>query len=177
MLKTLRARRLAVRALALTCAFASLPPAMAQVHGSGYRLPLALAMEAVGEAVRACGASGYDVSAAVVDASGETIAFAKGDHSTVHTKDTSFRKAYTVVTLGPIFKFESLGAFVEKMRGNPNAPAFASLPNILLLAGGVAVTANGESVAAIGVGGAPGGEKDEACAAAGLAKIKDRLPH
>lgn len=40
----------------------------------------------------------------------------------------------------------------------------------------MAVKVHDEIVAAIGVGGAPGGEKDEACAAAGLAKIKDRLP-
>jgi len=46
----------------------------------------------------------------------------------------------------------------------------------MLLPGAVAFKAKGEIVAAIGVGGSPGGEKDEACAAAGLAKIKDRLP-
>jgi uncharacterized protein GlcG (DUF336 family) len=28
----------------------------------------------------------------------------------------------------------------------------------------------------LGVGGAPGGDKDEACAQAGVAKIADRLP-
>ena len=32
-----------------------------------------------------------------------------------------------------------------------------------------------DTIAAIGVSGAPGGDKDEACAEAGLAKIKDRL--
>jgi len=30
-------------------------------------------------------------------------------------------------------------------------------------------------VGAIGVGGAPGGDKDEVCAVAGIDKIKDRL--
>ena len=32
-----------------------------------------------------------------------------------------------------------------------------------------------DSIGGIGVGGAPGGDKDEACAKAGLAKIGDRL--
>lgn len=172
----------------LTCLFALLAlsplgvgdlpsPAVAQVHRSAYRLPLTLADEAVMEAVRSCAANGYDVAAAVVDASGELVAFVKGDHATAHTKDSSFRKAYTVATLGPIFRFDALGPFVDQVRTNPNAAAFASLPNILLLAGGVAIKAGDETVAAIGVGGSPGGDKDEACAAAGLAKIKDRLPN
>ena len=32
-----------------------------------------------------------------------------------------------------------------------------------------------ETIGAIGVSGAPGGDKDEACANAGLAKVSDRL--
>jgi uncharacterized protein GlcG (DUF336 family) len=43
------------------------------------------------------------------------------------------------------------------------------------LAGGVAIKAGDEIVAALGVGGAPGGDKDEACARAGVAKIQDRV--
>lgn len=151
-------------------------PAGAQVRRAGYELPLVLASEAALEAVRVCAERGWPVTAAVVDASGDTKLLAKGDHSTVHTRTSSFRKAYTVVTLGPVFGFEALSSFVEKTRGGPNTPALASLPDVLLLAGGVAVVVKGEIVAAIGVGGAPGGEKDEACAAAGLARIADRLP-
>lgn len=150
--------------------------ARSQVRGSGYDLPLSLASEAALEAVRACAEKGWPVTAVVVDPSGDTKVLAKGDHSTAHTRISSFRKAYTVVTLGPIFGFDTLSTFVEKTRGGPNVQALASLPDILLLAGGVAVKAKGETVAAIGVGGAPGGEKDEACAAAGLARIADRLP-
>ena len=82
-------------------------PADAQVARSGYSLPLNLAMEAAAEAVRTCEASGYNVTATVVDSSGVVKLLAKGDHSTIHTKDSSFRKAYTVVTLGPIFKFDA----------------------------------------------------------------------
>lgn len=143
--------------------------------GAADQLSLALATEAATAAVAACEASGYRVSAAVVDASGQLKAFAKGDGSTPHTQHSSFRKAYTVVTMGPIFGFSSLGAFQQKLQGNPNAAALASLPDILLLAGAVAVERDGQLIAAIGVGGAPGGEKDEACAAAALESIEDRL--
>lgn len=151
-------------------------PARAQIANSGYSLPHALALEAVAEAVRTCETSGYKVSAVAVDPSGEMKVFIKGDHSTTHTKETAFRKAYTQVTMGPIFGFDALSVWVEKLKGNPSAGSFLTVPNIILLPGAVAIKAKGEVVAAIGVGGAPGGEKDEACAAAGLAKIKDRLP-
>ncbi len=150
--------------------------ASAQVGVKGYSLPLDLADEAAREAVRSCEASGFRVSAAVVDTSGAVKVLLKGDHSTVHTRDSSFRKAYTTVTMGPIFKFDTTSQFVERLKANPSAPALASIPDILVLAGGVAIRARGEIVAALGVGGAPGGDKDEACALAGVAKIMDRLP-
>jgi uncharacterized protein GlcG (DUF336 family) len=100
----------------------------------------------------------------------------KGDGSTPHTRETAYRKAYTQITLGPIFGFDALGVFAEKVKTNPFQSSFLTIPNIILLPGAVAVKAKGETIAAIGVGGAPGGDKDEACAAAGLAKIADRLP-
>lgn len=148
----------------------------AQVNPSGYSLPLDLAMEAAAAAIKSCEASGYNVSVTIVDTAGEKKLVAKGDHSTVHTRDSSFGKAYTVVTMGPIFKIDTTSVFAARLANNPSAGALTSLPNILPLAGGVAIKAGDKIVAAIGVGGAPGGEKDEACAQAGLAKIKDRLP-
>lgn len=164
------------RIVAATAMCVSAFGAHAQVRNSGFDLPAALAVEAASEAVRSCEANGYKVSAAVVDSSGELKAFIKGDHSTTHTKETAFRKAYTEVTLGPIFAFDATSVWVEKMKGNPLTASFLTVPNVILLPGAVAIKAKGEIVAAIGVGGAPGGEKDEACAGAGLAKIRDRLP-
>jgi len=149
--------------------------AQAQVGRSGYALPMSLAMEAAAEAVRVCESSGYAVSAAVVDVSGVVNLQAKGDHSTIHTRDSSFRKAYTVVTLGPIFRFDASSAFAELAAKTPAGQAISSLPDILPLAGGVAIKAGDEIVAALGVGGAPGGDKDEACARAGVARIQDRV--
>lgn len=166
---------LAARGLAVTTVFVA-APAVAQVQNTGNFLSLDLAMEAAAEAVHVCAERGWPVSVSIVDAAGNVRLQAKGDHSTVHTKDSSFRKAYTTVTMAPIFGFDVLSVWTEKLKTNPNAAAFASLPDILLLPGAVAVRIKGEVVAAIGVGGAPGGEKDEACAAAGLAKIKGRLP-
>jgi len=62
------------------------------------------------------------------------------------------------------------------MKDSPNRAAFLTVPGIRPLPGAVAIKANGQIVAAIGVGGAPGGDKDQACARAGALKIADRLP-
>jgi len=49
------------------------------------------------------------------------------------------------------------------------------LPHLLLLGGGIAIKVGDEVVGAIGASGAPGGDLDDACAHAGLDKIKDQL--
>ena len=93
---------------AFVAAFAVFPlgSAIAQVGESGYSLPLALAVKAATKAIATCASNGYPVSAVVVDTSGVIKLEAKGDHSTIHTTTSAFRKAYTVVTFGPIFRFD-----------------------------------------------------------------------
>ena len=149
----------------------------AQVAQSGYSLPLALAVEAAITAIDACKAKGWPVSAFVVDTSGVVQVHVKGDHSTIHTKDSAFRKAYTVVTMGPIFDFDRTSAFADTINKNPagaNQSLF-NLPDIIADAGGVAIKRGNEIVAGLGVGGSPGGDRDEACAQEGVAKIAARV--
>lgn len=58
------------------------------------------------------------------------------------------------------------------------SPAAATLPMIdglLLLGGGLPIKAGEEVIGGIGIGGAPGGHLDDACAEAGIARIRDRL--
>jgi uncharacterized protein GlcG (DUF336 family) len=160
------------------CASIVLPSsAAAQVAESGYSLPLGLAVEAATTAIDACEAKGWPVSAFVVDTSGVIKVHLKGDHSTIHTKDSAFRKAYTVVTMGPIFGFDRTSAYAETVSKNPAGASSAlfSLPDIIALPGGVAIKRGNEIVAGLGVGGAPGGDRDEGCAAEGVAKIADRV--
>ena len=142
-----------------------------------YNLPLDLAVEAAQEAVRICTANGYRVTATIVDMVGTPQVVLRGDHSTVHTGESSFRKAFTVVTLGPMFHFSASSSFFEMMKTNSFAPQLATIHNVMALPGAVAFIVRGDMVAALGVGGAPGGNKDEVCARAGVAKVQDRLPH
>jgi uncharacterized protein GlcG (DUF336 family) len=161
-------------ALALAGAITALPlaSATAQVAESGSFVPLALAEKAASAAIAACEAHGYSVSAVVVDTSGVVKLEAKGDHSTIHTTTSAFRKAYTVVTFGPIFRFDASSAFASLAAKNPNGAALAALPDIAPLAGAVAIKNGNEIIAALGVSGSPGGDKDEACAEAGVMSIQ-----
>ena len=163
--------------LAFVGAFAVLPlgSAIAQVGENGYSPRLALAVKAATKAIATCASNGYPVSAVVVDPSGLIKLEAKGDHSTILTTTSAFRKAYTVVTFGPIFKFEASSAFAALAAKNPAGPALGTLPDIALLPGAVAIKVGDEIVAALGVGGSPGGDKDEVCAQAGVESIKDDL--
>ncbi len=158
-------------ALLMTCTGA----ARAQVQQSGKSLPLALALDAAQEALRSCEASGYRVSVSVVDTAGVERAYLRGDQSTIHTHETAFKKAYTIATLGPIFASTSTGQLTEKVSKTPTGPALSTVSNIILLAGGVALRSGNETLGAIGVGGAPGGALDEACALAGAARVQERL--
>jgi uncharacterized protein GlcG (DUF336 family) len=142
-----------------------------------YVLPLSLALEAATEAVRVCAAQGYRVTATVVDMDGIVQVALRGDGATVHTADSSFEKVFTVITLGPEFHFDTSGALFELVKTNPYLPRLAQVRNVMALPGAVAFHANNAVVAALGVGGAPGGDKDEVCARAGIAKVADRLPH
>jgi uncharacterized protein GlcG (DUF336 family) len=152
-------------------------PAFAQVNISGYTLPMDLALEAAQTAVKSCATHGYAVSAVVVDTAGLVTVQLRGDHATVHTKDSSFRKAYTVVSMGPIFHFDRTSDFVTLLAKAPNGagPALTDLPDILAVPGGVGIKRGSEIVAGLGVGGAPGGNRDEVCAVAGVAAIADKI--
>jgi uncharacterized protein GlcG (DUF336 family) len=141
-----------------------------------YVLPLSLALDAATEAVRVCGLQGYRVTATVVDMDGVPQVVLRGDGATVHTRESSFEKAFTVVTLGPEFNFDTSGALFELVKTNPYAPRLAQVRHVMALPGAVAFHAKTAIVGALGVGGAPGGDKDEVCARAGVAKVADRLP-
>lgn len=130
-------------------------------------LPLSLATKAATVAVEQCTKDGYRVSAAVVDRAGVVRALLREDGAGPHTVDSSRKKAYTSASLKR--PTAELGELIAKM------PAVQGLrdmnENILMLGGGLPIEIGGEVVGGIGVGGAPGGHLDAACAQAGLESI------
>jgi uncharacterized protein GlcG (DUF336 family) len=163
----------AVAILCTSAASAQVSPSRYNV--SSYSLPLKLAVQAAQVAVQTCGERGWPVTATVVDSAGLVIAQLRGDHAAVHTKDSAFRKAYTVITMGPVFGFDRTSEFIALAAKYPSGAQLATLPNIIALPGAAAVKRGSEIVAGVGVGGSPGGDKDEACAEAGIAAIADQV--
>ena len=65
--------------------------------------------------------------------------------------------------------------FVKAVKDGTLSAGLASLPNVTPLAGGMVIEASGSLLGGVGVAGAPGGDKDEACVKAGIDKIADQL--
>jgi uncharacterized protein GlcG (DUF336 family) len=135
-----------------------------------HRIPAAMAMEAVSEAVAECARQGYAETAILVDADGLPQATLRGDRAGAHTLDSALFKAYTAAS----FKSDT-SALVERAKTAPIAPLLEKLPKLILFGGGLAIKIGDEVVGAIGASGAPGANLDDGCARAGLDKIRDRL--
>ena len=134
------------------------------------QISLALASEAAEAAVAQCRADGFRVTATVVDRSGRIKAVLRDDGTGPHTLDTSLRKAFTSASLRI-----SSAEFAKRVDTVPAAAHLKDIKGVIALAGGLPIRSGDEVIGAIGVGGAPGGDKDEACAQAGINKIAERL--
>jgi len=143
---------------------------------STQKLSAALANELVGESVAACAAKGYTVTAVVVDLDGVRQALLRGNGAPIHTLDNAFYKAYSAASLTLARKEDSTKAVADRMGKNPPSTVPQTpLPNVTYAVGGVTIKAGEAAIGAIGVSGAPGGQFDEECARAALAKIKERM--
>lgn len=163
----LRIRSSALAVGALVFAGALSMTALAQDLLVQKEIPLAVAQEMAQAALAQCRANGYRVTATVLDSGGNVKAVMRDDGSALVTIDLSHRKAYAAVV------FRRSSAETVKAFGAMTPPPI--IAGTVMLAGGVPVKVGNDTIGAIGVSGAPGGDKDEACANAGLAKVADKL--
>jgi uncharacterized protein GlcG (DUF336 family) len=163
--------------LALVCVGgAALTGAQAQGLLTMQKLSAPLANELVGDAVAQCAQKGYTVTAVVVDLDGVRQAMLRGNGAPIHTLDNAFYKAYSAASLTLTRKEDSTKAVADRISKNPATTVPQTpLPNVTYAVGGVTIMASGAAIGAIGVSGAPGGQFDEECARAALAKIQDRM--
>lgn len=132
------------------------------------RLTLETARDIAQAAVMACRAQGYQVTAVVVDRDAEVQVVMRDSLAPRFTLQIAQDKANAVILSGT-----DSGAFV---RNRPDIrQEMNHVHGVLMLRGAVAVRAAGALLGAVGVSGAPGGEKDEVCARKGVAAVQDRL--
>jgi uncharacterized protein GlcG (DUF336 family) len=132
-------------------------------------ISLAMATTIAQVTIDTCKTQGYNVSVHVLGREGQTILALRNPEAGLITFENSMKKAYTARTFG-----RSSGEFAEGVKGNPNAGALF-LTNITPAQGALPIKIGNETIGAVGVSGAPGGEKDEACAKAGIEKVSADL--
>ena len=143
-------------------------PANAQLL-SQKALSAAMALSIAQTALETCTKQGYHVSVHVLGRDGEVLVAVRGDNAPPHTMENSQKKAYTART----FRIPS-GEFAQRVKDNPTTGA-VHLSGIVAAQGALPIKVGDEVIGAVGVSGAPGGDKDEACAKTGIDKVADQL--
>lgn len=131
-------------------------------------MTLPLATDIARTAVETCAKSGYQVSVVVVDRSGAPQVMMRDVYASRFLTEIAERKANAVVMSGVS------SAEFRVNRANI-IPEMNEIDGVLVLAGALPIRSAGILLGAVGVSGAPGGDKDEACAQAGLASVQERL--
>jgi uncharacterized protein GlcG (DUF336 family) len=153
--------------LGFACAAAATPSSAQLLEQKS--LSAAMAMTIAQTALETCTRQGHRVSVHVVGRTGEVLVAVRGDNAPPHTMENSFRKAYTART----FRVSS-GEIANRVKDNPTL-GLVHLGNVVGAQGALPIKAGDEVIGAVGVSGAPGGDKDEVCSKAGIDKVADQL--
>jgi uncharacterized protein GlcG (DUF336 family) len=120
------------------------------------------------EAMARCRADGYKVTVLVVDGLNAPKALIRDDGATASTTEVAKMKA----TATMLYNRPS-GPATPPPAGTAAPPA--TIPGTINAQGGVPIKVGDATIGAVAVSGAPGGDKDAACANAGIAKAADKL--
>ncbi|OSM01494.1 GlcG/HbpS family heme-binding protein [Magnetofaba australis] len=115
--------------------------------------------------IKACRAKGIQIGVTVMDRDGIVQAQLRDTVAPPITLPISQGKAYAAT----MFRVPS-SQLVDRAN-----TAVGRAPGVIMSAGAVPIDVGGEFLGAVGVSGAPGGDIDEACAAEGLAPVKEEL--
>uniref|UniRef100_Q31IZ7 Heme-binding protein n=1 Tax=Hydrogenovibrio crunogenus (strain DSM 25203 / XCL-2) TaxID=317025 RepID=Q31IZ7_HYDCU len=129
---------------------------------------LGLANDIAIASIQACQKQGYQVSAVVVDRNGVLRSAMRDDLAPRFTLQIAQEKANMVVMSGiKSGEFRQLRADIR--------PELNHIDGLIVMEGGIPIKAAGIKIGAVGVSGAPGGDKDEVCAVKGVMSVQERL--
>lgn len=135
-------------------------------------ISLATANRLLAATLAACHAEGKTLVAAVVDRGGNLVALQRDDNVGPHNTLAAQRKAFTALSTKTATR-----QLAENARGNPQSQNLNTVGDLLLLGGGVPLTAGADVIGAIGVAGAGGPAMDEACALAAITRVLSPSPN
>ncbi|MGA2880584.1 MAG: heme-binding protein [Bryobacteraceae bacterium] len=157
--------------------FLALAAGVAALSGSAFAqeglptqkmLTIDVAQTIAQDAMAQCRANGYKVTVTVVDGGNILKAFLRDDGAGMATVEVGRMKANSVMAFG-----RPSGPPANLPPGTPAPPPV--LPGTINAMGGVPIKVGDQLIGAVSVSGAPGGDKDAACANAALAKVADKL--
>ena len=155
--------------LLLTLLAASLPAVAAQPDILPVKqIGLELARDIAMASIEACRNAGYTVSAVVIDRAGNLQVAMRDSLAARHTLEIAERKAGMAVMSG-----NDTSEF-RTARGDIR-PELNHINGLIVMDGGLPIRVAGSMIGAVGVSGAPGGDKDRGCAAAALKHVEERL--
>jgi uncharacterized protein GlcG (DUF336 family) len=128
------------------------------------------ALKAARAALVKCRSDGYQVTVAVVDRAGVTQVVLRDRFAGPHTVRMAVDKAWTAVS----FRTNTTDLARATQAGSPQS-AIRNRPRVVAGGGGIMIEGAGALLGGIGVSGAPGGDRDDECARAGIAAIQDSL--
>ncbi len=129
-----------------------------------------VAFELARAALDRCRKDGYQVAVVVIDRFGAPLVMLRDRYAGLAAPATATGKAWTAVNFS-----RNTSDLVKAIHDGTLNAGLANLPNVVMLSGGLVIEAGGALLGGGGVAGAPGGDKDEACAEAGLDAIRDKL--
>lgn len=132
------------------------------------QIGLELARDIAMASVEACRKNGYNVSAVVLDRSGNVQVALRDTLAARHTLEIAERKAGMAIMSG-----SDTGDFRDARADI--RPELNHINGLIVMDGALPIRAAGSLLGAVGVSGAPGGEKDKACAVAALKQVEERL--
>ena len=128
------------------------------------------ALKAAQAALKKCRDDGFQIAVAVVDRSGITQVVLRDRFAGPHTLRMAVDKAWTAVS----FRTHTADLMKATQPGSSQA-GIRNRPRVAAVAGGMMIEGGGALLGGIGVSGAPGGDRDDVCAKAGIAAIQDSV--
>ncbi len=130
---------------------------------SSYVMDLTIANQLAINVMQACIGSAKPAAVVVLDQGGNVMTSQRHEAVGVHNLIAAQRKAFTAYSS----KVTTL-QFMRNAQNNVDSQNLTSLPELLLLGGGVPVMYNNQLLGAVGVAGAGGSIQDDQCAQQGI---------
>ena len=155
------------------CVMAALAAGSARGQEATYTVKLMTpetALKAAQAALKKCRDDGFQVTVAVVDRSGVPQVVLRDRFAGPHTVRMAVDKAWTAISFRA-----STAELAQATQPGSAQSGVRNRPRVSAVAGGLMIESGGSLVGGIGVSGAPGGDRDDVCAMAGIDAIRDSL--